>query len=107
MDESGETFCGVKVDRACKTAVEDTKAAADHIFESLTRSCPRFVALSIDISDAAGGDLENLEFMRATQTDLLGKTTYVAQPVEWGTIKSYEPCSDVLQDTQEDDLLEL
>ena len=107
MDEWGETFCKVKLDRACKTAAEDAKAAADYIFESLTRSCPRFVALAIDINDPAGGPLDNLEFMRATQTDLLGKSTYVAQPIEWGTIKYYEPCSDILKDTQEDGLLEL
>jgi hypothetical protein len=107
MDEWGETFCEVKLDRACKTAVEDAKAAADYIFESLARSCRRFVAITIDINDPAGGPLDNLEFMRATQTDLFGKSTYVAQPMEWGTIKYYEPCSDILKDTQEDDLLEL
>lgn len=107
MDESGETFCDVKVDRACKTAVGEAKAAADHIFNSLTRDCPRFVALSIEINDSLGGDLDCLEFMRATQTDLLGRTTYVAQSIKWGTIKFYEPCSDILRETQEDDLLEL
>jgi hypothetical protein len=106
-DEWGETFSDVKVDRACKLAAEDAKAAADHIFESLTRSCPRFVALTIDINDPAGGPLDNLEFMRATQTDVLGKSIYVAQPIKWGTIKFYEPCSDILKDTQDDDLLEL
>lgn len=107
MDEWGETFCEVKLDRACKTAVEDAKAAADYIFESLARSCARFVAITIDINDPAGGPFDNLEFMRATQTDLFGKSTYVAQPMEYGTIKYYEPCSDILEETQEDDLLEL
>ena len=107
MDESGETFTDVKVERALLTAKQEARVAADYIFKNLAQSCPLFVALSIDINDPAGGPLDIVEFMRAQQTDLHGRKTHVAQSVEEKTIKFYEPCSDILKQTQEDSLFGL
>lgn len=107
MDESGETFTDIKVERALLTAKQEARVAADYIFKTLAQSCPLFVALSIDINDPAGGDIDCVEFMRAQQTDLHGRKTHVAQSVEENTIKYYEPCSDILKQTQEDDLFGL
>jgi hypothetical protein len=106
MDESGETWCDVKVDRAYYMAKAETTVAADHVIKSLAQSCPRFVALSIDINDPAGGNIDGLEFMRAKQIDVLGKVTCVARSVEQKMIRYTEPCSDILQEMHEDDLLD-
>lgn len=96
----------LKLDKACKEKEEQAKVVADHIFEALGQACPFFVALAVDVNVPTGGTLSKLEFLRVKQTDLLGKTTFVARSVESGTIKYYEPCSEILRTVHEVDVFE-
>lgn len=93
------------LDKACRVAAVEARVAANHIFNSLAPDCPLFVALYIEMCDLVGGPLEYLECLRAKQTDVFGKTSYVAVPGKMHTIKYFEPCSDVLEEVEEEDFL--
>lgn len=87
-------------------AKDQARAAADLVFDSLVPCCPWFVALALDLNTEHDSDsMCSVEFLRSKQIDLFGKTSYVGRPVEQGTIKYYEPCSDVLEDLPDEDLL--
>lgn len=96
-DELLDEVRSLRLDKACKEAEEEAKVAANHTFEALGQTCPFFVALAVTVTEPHGGSLSELEFLRVKQTDLLGKTTFVARSVKSGTIRYYEPCSEILR----------
>lgn len=91
---------------ACRKAVKDAERAANHIFDSLAQSCPLLVALSIDLYESGGDPIERMDSLRTKQIDLFGNTRHVARSIEAGTIKFYEPCSDVLETENEEIMCE-
>lgn len=95
----------VKLDLHVERAKDQARAAADLVFDSLVPSCPWFVALIVDLNTEYGDPLHSMEFLRSKQINVFGKMSYVGRPVEQGTIKHYEPCSNVLQSLEDEDLL--
>ena len=94
----------LRLDKWCRLAASEAKVAADHIFASLAESCPRFSVLAIDINEHFGAELETTGFLRSTQTDVLGRTTCVALPIDARTIKYYVTCPEILHDIVDEDL---
>ena len=94
----------LRLDKWCTLAAREAKVAADHIFASLAESCPRFSVLAIDINEHFGAELETTGFLRSTQTDVLGRTTCVALPIDARTIKYYVTCPEILHDIVDEDL---
>jgi len=103
-DDESDDFGELRLDKWCRLAADEAKVAADHIFASLAEPCPEFVALSIDINEHFGAELECSAFLRSRQTDVFGRTTWVAQSIDARTLKYYVPCSDVLRDIEDEDL---
>lgn len=80
------------------------KIAADKAFQALCSACPDLLVIIMDdVTGEFGYDLRGTTkwppaFIRSKQTDPLGRTMYVAAPIDYDRIKVYEPCFD-LQDT--------
>lgn len=95
----------VKLDLHIERAKDQARAAADLIFDSLVPRCPWFVALVLDLNTEYGDSHCCMEFLRSKQIDVFGKASHVARQVEGGTVKHYEPCSNVLENLEDEDLL--
>jgi len=101
---SSEELVDLRLDKWCRLAASEAKVAADHIFARLAKPCPHFVVLSIDINEHYGAELECTGFLRSTQTDVFGRTTYVALPIDWRTLKHCVPDPEILHDIVDEDL---
>jgi hypothetical protein len=110
-DECGHTIAfsealsEVTFELQFERARNQARLAADLVFDTLTPHCPRFVALVVEFHTDSGDSLGCVEYLRSKQIDIIGKTTYVGQPVKRGTVRNFEPCSDVLQSVANESLL--
>jgi hypothetical protein len=77
------------------------KTVADKIFQALVPTCPKFMAVILDVQ----GDFDHFAFskpylphafIRSKQTDPAGRFTYAGAPVKATMVKHYEPCFDLL-----------
>lgn len=103
-DDSSAELDELRLEKWCALAASEAKIAADRIFANLAEYCPRFSVLAIDINEHFGAELEITGFLRSSQTDVLGRTTCVALPIDPRTIKYYVTCPEMLHDIVDEDL---
>jgi hypothetical protein len=77
------------------------KTVADKIFQALVPTCPKFLAVILDVQGdflRSAFDQSYLPhaFIRSKQIDPAGRSTCVGAPVKPTMVKHYEPCFDLL-----------
>jgi hypothetical protein len=85
--------------RASRIAIAkpQVKSAADKIFDSLARDCPRFIALAVNMTNSVRQCQGHLGFLRTKNIDVYGKITYTASAVPQEELKNHEPYSEILE----------
>lgn len=95
----------VNFDLQLERAKDQARVAANLVFGSLVPYCPWFTALAVQLNLGDGERIHCAEYVRLRQIDVFGNMSYVGHEVEEGTLKYYEPCSDVLESVEDDGLL--
>jgi hypothetical protein len=77
------------------------KTVADKIFQAPVPTCPKLLAVILDIrgesdSSASGKPYMPFAFVRSKESDPTGRSMYVGTPVKATMVKHYEPCFDLL-----------
>ena len=98
-DDDSELVMLRDLKRASRIAVAkpQVKSAADKIFDSLARDCPRFIALAVNMTNSVRQCQGHLGFLRTKNIDVYGKITYTASAVPQEELKNHEPCSEILE----------
>lgn len=104
-DEAVEALCDLQVATQVNQAKAQAQLMADHIFQSLAVTNPRLTAIVIGLNCEGGCAIKIVAFLRSKQADLFGSSTCVGIQTEEKLVKFHEPCSDVLENAELEDLL--